>query len=196
MNKYLMLLIILFCLTFITGCSQENIEQPKVRIVLEDGREINIELYPEKAPKTVENFLKLVDEKYYNGVAFHRIIENFMIQTGGYYVEEAKIREKEEVEPIIGEFSENGFATNDILHETGVISMARTSDFNSAASEFFICSTDNPHLDGKYAAFGKTIDDESTKIVIDISKSPTRQINNQFPNFPFPVITIKKIERI
>ena len=91
-------------------------DNPIVKIILNDDREIFVELYPEVAPKSVENFLKLVEQKFYDGVIFHRIIANFMIQTGGYYVEDFTLFEKEEVESITGEFASNGFK-NDLKHE-------------------------------------------------------------------------------
>lgn len=108
------------------------------------------ELYPEIAPKTVENFIKLAQEGFYDGLIFHRVIPGFMIQGGcpdgtgmggpGYSIE--------------GEFTANGFR-NDLRHERGVMSMARAMDPDSAGSQFFIMVADSPHLDGQYAAFGK-----------------------------------------
>lgn len=108
------------------------------------------ELYPDIAPKTVENFIKLVEEGFYDGLIFHRVIPGFMIQGGcpdgtgmggpGYTIE--------------GEFTANGFK-NDLKHERGVLSMARAMDPNSAGSQFFIMVKNSPHLDGQYAAFGK-----------------------------------------
>lgn len=124
-----------------------------VRIEMENGDVMRGELYPEKAPKTVENFEKLVNEGFYDGLIFHRVIPGFMIQGGcpdgtgmggpGH--------------TIFGEFSMNGF-DNDIKHERGVLSMARTMAPNSAGSQFFIMVDDAPHLDGQYAAFGKIIE--------------------------------------
>ena len=121
-------------------------------IEMENGKEIKLELYPEKAPITVANFEKLVNEGFYDGLTFHRVISGFMIQGGcpkgtgtggpGYC--------------IAGEFSQNGFP-NRLRHERGVISMARATDPNSAGSQFFIMHQDAPHLDGAYAAFGKVI---------------------------------------
>ena len=121
-----------------------------VRIEMENGDVMKGELYPEKAPKTVENFEKLVNESFYDGLIFHRVIPGFMIQGGcpdgtgmggpGYTID--------------GEFSMNGFE-NDLKHERGVMSMARTMDPNSAGSQFFIMVDAAPYLDGQYAAFGK-----------------------------------------
>ncbi|MBQ3537023.1 MAG: peptidylprolyl isomerase [Clostridia bacterium] len=125
-----------------------------VRIEMDNGAIIDIELYPDKAPKTVENFEKLVKSGFYDGLTFHRIIKGFMIQGGdpeGTGMGGAK-------EKIFGEFSSNGFPQNDLRHTRGVISMARSMAPNSASSQFFIMHEDAPHLDGSYAAFGKVID--------------------------------------
>ena len=113
--------------------------------------EIIVQLYPETAPITVENFQKLVGEEFYNGLTFHRIIPGFMIQGG-----DPKGNGTGGTTKIKGEFSSNGVA-NDLLHTRGVISMARTSDPNSGSCQFFIMHEAAPHLDGDYAAFGKVI---------------------------------------
>lgn len=127
-------------------------KNPIVIIEMENNKLIKLELYPEIAPKTVENFISLVKKGFYDGLTFHRVIENFMIQGGdplgtgmggpGYSIK--------------GEFKANGFE-NDLKHTRGVISMARSNDPNSAGSQFFIMHQDSPHLDGNYAAFGKVI---------------------------------------
>ncbi len=129
-----------------------NMKNPIVTITMETGKEIKIELYPEKAPNTVNNFISLVKKGFYNGTKFHRVIENFVIQGGdpqgtgmggpGYEIK--------------GEFSKNGFA-NDLKHTRGIISMARAQHPDSAGSQFFVMHMDAPHLDGSYAAFGKVI---------------------------------------
>lgn len=121
-----------------------------VRIEMENGDVMRGELYPDIAPKTVENFVKLVEDGFYDGLIFHRVIPGFMIQGGcpdgtgmggpGWNIE--------------GEFTSNGFQ-NDLKHERGVLSMARAMAPNSAGSQFFIMVADSPHLDGQYAAFGK-----------------------------------------
>lgn len=119
-------------------------------ITMEDGGIIEAELYPAIAPKTVENFVKLINEKFYDGILFHRVIPGFMIQGGdpkGNGTGGSK-------ETIKGEFDANGFK-NTLKHTRGVLSMARTMDPNSASSQFFIMHQDAPHLDGQYAAFGK-----------------------------------------
>ena len=124
-----------------------------ILITMENGDEIKAELYPEAAPKTVENFLKLVDEKLYDGLIFHRVIKGFMIQGGdptGTGMGGSK-------DTIVGEFRANGFQ-NDLAHTRGVLSMARTNMPNSASSQFFIMHQDAPHLDGQYAAFGKVVE--------------------------------------
>ena len=133
-------------------------ENPIIVITLEDERKITLELYPDIAPISVENFLKLVDDKYFDGVVFHRIIEGFMIQTGGYKIEDNTLTELPETKAIKGEFASNGFEQNTLKHELGVISMARTGVKDSATSQFFICAATCPWLDGEYAAFGKVID--------------------------------------
>ena len=124
-----------------------------ILITMENGDEIKAKLYPEAAPKTVENFLKLVDEKFYDGLIFHRVIKGFMIQGGdptGTGMGGSK-------DTIVGEFRANGFQ-NDLAHTRGVLSMARTNMPNSASSQFFIMHQDAPHLDGQYAAFGKVVE--------------------------------------
>ncbi|MBQ7968641.1 MAG: peptidylprolyl isomerase [Clostridia bacterium] len=122
-------------------------------IEMENGGKMTLELYPEKAPLTVENFEKLANEGFYDGLIFHRVIAGFMIQGGdpegtgmggpGYSIK--------------GEFAANG-VNNDLRHTRGVISMARSMNPNSAGSQFFIMHMDAPHLDGQYAAFGKMTD--------------------------------------
>lgn len=173
---------------------EEVDECVRVVINLKDGRKIYVDLYPEIAPITVENFLNLVDIGYYDNVCFHRIIKDFMIQTGGYGFIDNKIVGKPMLTPIVGEFSSNGI-TNNLKHETGVISMARTNDPNSATSQFFICSATSPHLDGQYAAFGRVCDKDSLQVVLDISYTQTFYVNQMFANFPIYAIIIESIER-
>ncbi len=166
----------------------------KVSIVLKDGRKINLELDKASAPITVENFLKLVDNGFYNGLCFHRVISGFMIQGGGMVQEKGVLIEKRGLKPIKGEFLNNG-VKNDIKHELGVISMARTNEPNSATSQFFICAADCDFLDKNYAAFGRTLDAESNKVVVDISNVKTHSYGwyNDIPNEP---VVIDHIERI
>ncbi len=122
----------------------------KIVITMENNDQIEAELYPTIAPKTVANFVKLVNEKFYDGIIFHRVIPGFMIQ-GGDPEGTGRGGSKE---TIPGEFKSNGFVNN-LKHERGVLSMARTMFPNSASSQFFIMHQNAPHLDGEYAAFGK-----------------------------------------
>ena len=141
-------------------------------IEMENGKEIEIELMPTAAPKTCENFEKLVKEGFYDGLIFHRVIPGFMIQGGdpqGNGMGGAK-------ENIVGEFKANGF-DNPLKHTRGVISMARAYNPNSASSQFFIMHADAPHLDGQYAAFGKVTSgmdavDEIASIPTDYNDRP------------------------
>lgn len=115
--------------------------------------DITVELYPDKAPKTVENFISLVERNFYDGLIFHRVIKGFMIQGGGF---DPDFNHKD-ADPIRGEFIANGYMGNDIKHTRGTLSMARTSDPDSASSQFFIMHEDAPHLDAQYAAFGRVV---------------------------------------
>ncbi|MGN0594882.1 MAG: peptidylprolyl isomerase [Hominimerdicola sp.] len=143
-----------------------------VNIEMENGKNIKVELYPEVAPITVENFVNLVKEGFYDGLIFHRVISGFMIQGGdpegtGMGGAEKKIK---------GEFLSNGF-NNTLKHTRGVISMARSSMPNSASSQFFIMHQDAPHLDGQYAAFGKVVSgievvDEIAGVEVDYMDKP------------------------
>jgi peptidyl-prolyl cis-trans isomerase B (cyclophilin B) len=135
-------------------------------IEMENGKEIEIELMPEAAPKTCQNFEKLVKEGFYDGLIFHRVIPGFMIQGGDPLGNGMGGAE----ENIVGEFRANGH-NNPIKHTRGVISMARAFDPNSASSQFFIMHADAPHLDGAYAAFGRVI--EGIETVDEIAAVPT-----------------------
>ena len=130
---------------------------PRVKLTVREGDallgDIIVELYPEKAPATVENFLSLVRTEHYNGLIFHRVIKGFMIQGGGMTPSFDERRSA----TIRGEFIANGFMANDIRHKRGTISMARTSDPDSATSQFFIMHENAPHLDAQYAAFGQVV---------------------------------------
>lgn len=128
-------------------------QNPIITFEMENGDIMKVELYPQVAPNTVNNFISLVNKGFYDGLIFHRVINGFMIQGGdpegtgmggpGYGIK--------------GEFAQNGFA-NDLKHTAGVLSMARSMMPNSAGSQFFIMHKDAPHLDGAYAAFGKIIE--------------------------------------
>lgn len=141
-------------------------QNPIVTITMENGDVIKLELYPEIAPTSVNNFISLVKKNFYDGLIFHRVIRGFMIQGGcpdgtgmggpGYSIK--------------GEFAQNGFK-NDLKHTEGVLSMARSMAPNSAGSQFFIMHKNSPHLDGSYAAFGKVI--EGMDIVNKIAETVT-----------------------
>ena len=141
-------------------------QNPIVTIEMENGDIMKAELYPEIAPNTVNNFISLINHNFYDGVIFHRVIKGFMLQGGdpdgtgmggpGYSID--------------GEFASNGFK-NDLKHEPGVLSMARTMMPNSAGSQFFIMHKTSPHLDGDYAAFGKVI--EGMDVVNKIAETAT-----------------------
>ena len=167
----------------------------KVRLVLDNERSLDIELYQDVAPISVKNFLKLVDQNYYDGIIFHRIIRDFMVQAGGYKIEGNNLIEADEVESIKGEFLSNGI-NNDLKHTLGVLSMARTNVKDSASSQFFICTADAPHLDGQYAAFGKVVGEESYQVLEELNQARTEFVSNMFADFPYPFITIKTIKRI
>ena len=124
---------------------------PIIEIKVKNYGTMKAELYPEMAPNTVGNFLKLAGEGFYEGLIFHRVIEGFMIQGGGYNAD----FDHKEADAIDGEFASNGCPSNTLKHSRGVLSMARTNDPDSASSQFFVMHADSPHLDGQYAAFGK-----------------------------------------
>lgn len=143
-------------------------------IKVKDYGSIVVELDADKAPITVTNFLSLADSKFYDGLTFHRIIDGFMIQGGGY----DQNGNKKNADTIKGEFSTNGIK-NDIKHERGVISMARVGGMNnSASSEFFIMHEDNSSLDGNYAAFGHVI--EGMNVVDKIATTPKPTDDNGY----------------
>ena len=155
-----------------------------VVIEMNDGKKIKLELYPDKAPITVENFLKLVNEGFYNGLIFHRVIKDFMIQGGdpqGTGMGGAK-------DKIKGEFLMNG-VPNDIRHERGVISMARAQNPNSASSQFFIVHKDSLFLDGQYAAFGKVI--EGMDVVNAIAETATSYADRPVKEQRMKTVTVE-----
>ena len=157
-------------------------ENPVATIEMENGDTIAIELYPKIAPNTVNNFISLVNKGFYNGLIFHRVIKDFMIQAGcpegtgtggpGYSIK--------------GEFLKNGFENN-LLHTPGVISMARSQNPDSAGSQFFIMHKESPHLDGNYAPFGKVIGDLDTVNKIALTQT------EGFADAPVERQTIKQI---
>ena len=137
-----------------------------IEIEMQDGGIIKAELYPETAPITVENFKKLIEEDFFAGLVFHRVIAGFMIQGGGMDA----VGTPKKADSIKGEFDANG-VKNDLKHTRGVLSMARTMFHNSASSQFFIMHKDAPHLDGQYAAFGKVT--EGMDVVDKIAETQT-----------------------
>ena len=158
-------------------------------IELQSGKKIILELYPATAPITVENFTKLCNQGFYDGLCFHRVIPGFMIQGGGFAFAEGLTPKP--AESIKGEFRSNGVA-NDLKHEPGVISMARTSAKNSASSQFFICVAPCNYLDGEYAAFGRVKDEESLKTAKEISEVKTGKWMN-YDDVPVTPVVIKTI---
>lgn len=142
-------------------------QNPVVTIEMENGKLIKAELYPEKAPNTVNNFISLVKSGFYDGVIFHRVISGFMIQGG----DPAGVGTGGPGYTIKGEFAMNGFKNNDLKHTRGVLSMARAMHPNSAGSQFFIMHRNSSHLDGQYAAFGKVI--EGIEVVDEIASVKT-----------------------
>lgn len=149
---------------------------PVVTMKMEEGGEVELVLYPQFAPNTVNNFIALIKEGFYDGLTFHRVLPNFMIQGGdpqgngtgspGYSIK--------------GEFSSNDFP-NELKHERGVLSMARSGDPNSAGSQFFITVADSPHLDGDYAAFGEVIKgmDVIDRIVVTETDASDKPVEDQ-----------------
>lgn len=178
----------------LTSC-KETYENVYVQICLSTEDVINLELYHDKAPATVENFVKLAKSGYYEGTFFHRIINGFMIQGGGFYINnENQIVQKDNVDPIFGEFKNNGFYQNDLLHTLGTISMARASDPNSATSQFFLCSSEPSYLNSDYAAFGHTTDDASNDVILKIAAMSTITLSYYFQDFPVSPVIIKEIK--
>ena len=157
---------------------------PLVTILMEDGKKMTAELYPDKAPNTVNNFISLANKGFYDGLTFHRIIPGFMIQGGdpdgtgsggpGYEIK--------------GEFPSNGFAQNDLKHAVGVPSMARTNIPDSAGSQFFIMVAPAEHLDGDYAAFGQLT--EGLDDAVAISRVP-RSMWDDKPKKPVVIQSIR-----
>ena len=158
---------------------------PIIKINIKDLGTITAELYPEKAPITVENFLSLAKSGFYSGLIFHRVIAGFMIQGGGM---DASFAQKP-AKAIKGEFARNG-VPNDLKHTRGVLSMARTNMPNSASSQFFIMHADSLFLDGQYAAFGKVTD--GIEIVDKIASSRTTRYG-YYDDVPCDVVMIESV---
>lgn len=183
MKKIIAVLMAAIMMLAVSSCGGNEIVN--FTIEMEDGSVMKGELYPDAAPITVKNFIKLCNEDFYAGLVFHRVIPGFMIQGGGY---DESFREKD-AKAIYGEFASNGFPQNDIKHTRGVLSMARTMIPDSASSQFFIMHEDAPHLDGQYAAFGKLTSGE--EVVDRIAAVATDY--NDCPRVP---VVIDKIEVI
>ena len=158
-------------------------QNPVVTFTMENGDVIKAELYPEIAPVSVNNFISLIQKKFYDGLIFHRVIRGFMIQGGcpegtgmgdpGYSIK--------------GEFAQNG-VENNLKHTAGVLSMARSMDPDSAGSQFFIMHKNAPHLDGSYAAFGKVI--EGMDVVNRIAETPTYE-DRPYENQVMETVTVE-----
>lgn len=193
MKRKILVIIVLLLLVVGCGKKEENVDLSSgtigdityketeevtnyIKIELENNKVILAELYPDIAPVTVENFQKLVKEKFYDGIIFHRVIDNFMIQTG----DPTGTGMGGSEETIKGEFRRNGI-TNNLKHERGVLSMARSNDMNSASSQFFIVHKTYPSLDGEYAAFGRVLEgldvvDEISTVETDSNDKPKEEI--------------------
>jgi len=156
---------------------------PIATIEMYNGKVMKAELYPEIAPNTVSNFVSLANSGFYNGIIFHRVIEDFMIQGGdptGMGTGGPGYR-------IAGEFTANGFKNN-LKHSRGVLSMARSMMPNSAGSQFFIMHADSPHLDGQYASFGKLI--EGFDVLDEIATTPTTPSDRPIEEQRIKTITV------
>ena len=177
-----LLLTLVLCLGLFTGCGGKD-EKPVVEIEIENYGVITVELDPASAPITVENFLDLVEDGFYNGLTFHRIMEGFMMQGGDPNGNGTGGSGKN----IKGEFSLNG-VDNKLSHTRGAISMARSSAYDSASSQFFICHVDATALDGQYAVFGYVTDGMDIVDAICAAAQPTDN-NGTIPADEQPVIT-------
>lgn len=196
-------LALILCLS-LGGCGAREAEtdeyadvpNPVATITMTDGSVMRLELYLSYAPNTVANFIELANKGFYDGLTFFRVVAGCLVQSGdpnndgtggpGYTID--------------GEFSQNGFAQNTLSHTRGVISMARMSDYNSAGSQFFILQGSFPEYDGKYAAFGKTMDEESlstldkiASVMTDAQERPLvysiiKTIRVETNGYQFPVI--------
>ncbi|MBR0120738.1 MAG: peptidylprolyl isomerase [Clostridia bacterium] len=157
---------------------------PQVVFTMENGETFTMELYPEYAPRSVDNFVSLVKEGFYDGLTFHRVIDNFMAQGG--------MSQTADVPSIYGEFASNGFSQNTLKHTRGVVSMARTDFPDSASSQFFICYNDCPWLDGNYAAFGKVTEGmETVDAFLEIERTGSE---NSEPVTPIVIESAKLVE--
>ncbi len=185
--------------------NNKSADTVNIKITLANGKEIEAELYPKIAPKTVDNFVDLINKHFFDGLIFHRVINGFMIQGGGFDESfyDGNFNSKE-TDTIKGEFTSNGFK-NDLKHTRGVLSMARTNDPNSGSSQFFIMHQDAPHLDNQYAAFGKVT--KGIEVVDEIAECKTIALNGevlymgknypqQMTDVPETPVVIKTVEII
>ena len=186
------IIIILVSILSLTGCGKKEYENPIVTMNIKDYGTIKIELYPKYAPNTVANFVNLVEEGFYNGNTFHRLVPSFVLQGGdpegngaggpGYSIK--------------GEFKENGYTKNTLKHTTGIISMARSMSPDSAGSQFFIVLADSQmvsaSLDNKYAGFGKVIEGlEIIKKIEDSEKVENEQTGKLKENITIESATVE-----
>ncbi len=179
--------VLLFWAVGLSSCGKKNADPVTVEMVVKDYGTVVIELYPDKAPKTVENFVSLVNDGFYDGLTFHRVAANLIVQggdpTGTGYGDPSLKR-------IPGEFKSNGFKKNTLKHERGTISMARTNDPDSATSQFFICARAYPSWDGDYAAFGKVV--KGIEIIDEMTGVPCDQYSR--PLTPLVIETIRVVQ--
>ena len=211
--KTVLSLAVSLSLLALTGCGANTAKKGgldksdavHIKITLTNNKEIEADLYPHIAPKSVENFVNLIDKNYFDGLIFHRVIQGFMIQGGGFDESfyDGNFNSKE-TDTIKGEFASNGFK-NELKHTRGVLSMARATDPNSASSQFFIMHEDAPHLDGDYAAFGEVT--KGMEVVDEIAAVKTIDIDGEveymgktYPqtmsDVPETPVVIKKIDFI
>lgn len=192
--RFFSLIMALLMVFSFSGCKKEETPETsgtQVKFTMEDGGSFVMELYPEYAPETCENFLSLVSEGFYDGLTFHRVIEDFMAQGGdpegtGFGGSDKQIK---------GEFANNGFRQNTLSHTRGVVSMARSGNsYDSASSQFFICYVDATYLDGDYAAFGKVIEGmEVVDAFLDVERGMD---SSGYYSVPLTPIVIEKAEVI
>ena len=165
-----------------------------IEITLTNDKKMRFALDEKNAPLSTENFLALIDQNFFDGLCFHRVIDGFMIQGGGFKWDNGLKAKQSPFKAIKGEFSSNG-VNNPLVHKEGAISMARTMVKDSATSQFFICVNDTPYLDGEYACFGYALDDESIKVAKEIGKVKTTSWS-YYDDVPVEPIIIKSIKRI
>ena len=163
-------------------------EHPVIKIHVKGFGTMTAELYPEVAPLTVANFLKLARTNFFDGLIFHRVISGFMLQGGGYDEQ----MEERNTGAIKGEFAANGFKQNTLKHTRGVLSMARTSDPNSASSQFFVMHAPAPYLDGQYAGFGKVTEGE--EVIDKIAAVQTGNYGWYMQDVPMDPVVIETVE--